>query len=70
MVAFAKQISEFENVRLAAFEVFASTSQEPQRCHIADVSQNCSYSKGTRKLMGCLLRNSMPWLVNQDCFVC
>jgi hypothetical protein len=54
-------------VRLAEYEFFRTTSHAPDAVHIADVSQNCWYSKGTRSRVGCLLKNSRPWLLNQDC---
>ena len=56
----------FFSVRLADYEIIRGASRDPAGVHICDLSQNATYTRKTHQRMFCFLRNSQPWLMNQD----
>ena len=54
------------HMRLTAYEVYRASSLDPSKCHIPDLAHNCAYSGGTERRVGCLTKNTMPWLLNED----
>ena len=47
--------------RLEEYHLWRRSSADPSACLICDVTQNAAHAKGTRQLMPCLLRASVPW---------
>ena len=44
--------------------VWVKSGQHPHEFQVCDLTQRVQYSKGTRRVMMCLLKRSLPWTLH------